>query len=1044
MSSKLPFSREARTHLSEHRDYFRWFNPSETGSPLRIKLGDPEAGTFRDHTAAGDVRIAFVYPLDDNEDSSDGRLYLKDTFIFDPFERHLKDFRSEISGKATPEVLSGAARLWENRPRSIEDLRVRNFAADVAALHGRPLTGEILLALKSQIAHLQEGLAPLFGFREGMRLKIADPQTHFLLQRGEEAYKFQFNFVVDDDADPANGRLFWVERFSVDARTGQLRDFARDWEVAADSPAEFKEAFAAWRDAKPRDERNAERMNAFAQAVAPAMLRAARVNTQPRPFERLSERREAQNGSLRQANLQGLEILQSYWLEKASRFPSEFQGSDLRAVVDLFRKAADEARTDPAGGPFAALERAATTPVEQNWAERLAADDLSQKINLLSQDGGDVRSTALFTLIREDLLKRDYFTAASFALGKLREGEMKVPAELEGKIAGLEAWLAGEGSLGMKAEAWLPKAARQAAAPAALAAFLAAPLGGAWVEAGLVARLGGRGAGRILAQGAGIAGEAATLTAVQNLALELNPNAPARWDRFGSDFIAASYLFGFLRLGNGLVSQASGTLARGTPGSWLAKNDVAFVYPVAPTGRLYTAALRPGLNRAGEIMVGGMYHATGIGAILASHALSNLHRNPGDRTGVGLLDSALEYAQVLVGYHLFNGLTYGRLSSTLGEARLRLQERRASAARNAPLDTPVTGGTGTIPRIFATADLPKVKWPRTIRPYKSNLIELYGKDLGREMGQTLAKLYGKFPGMEPLFNPLRLGSLEDNAHYTAFAEARAFLLREGAARNPLEEPVWSWLREIESARRPFLRAVPEDSTPINSRYRAQLRQLFGNEAGEGALGFAALAKNFPATASEFNPEKLLEIPPEQFLEKFKAAAGPKVGRTTEEDAWAGAKSVVETLQDLVERKSPLVIAEGWGLKDYRNRDERAWRLQDGWVHLAGRVPEAAIQLNNNWASQKHFQIVGTNGFWFIQDLGSKHGTKLDGRPLLPHRPEPLKAGASISAGMYNYAFRLAPKGDAFLVEDLPKPGTSPVVIEDEMTLIDIRPSFSEN
>ena len=47
--------------------------------------------------------------------------------------------------------------------------------------------------------------------------------------------------------------------------------------------------------------------------------------------------------------------------------------------------------------------------------------------------------------------------------------------------------------------------------------------------------------------------------------------------------------------------------------------------------------------------------------------------------------------------------------------------------------------------------------------------------------------------------------------------------------------------------------------------------------------------------------------------------------------------------------------------------------------VLGRGPDAGIRLQDRWASQIHCEISERNGMLFFRDLGSRHGSLINGR-----------------------------------------------------------------
>lgn len=72
------------------------------------------------------------------------------------------------------------------------------------------------------------------------------------------------------------------------------------------------------------------------------------------------------------------------------------------------------------------------------------------------------------------------------------------------------------------------------------------------------------------------------------------------------------------------------------------------------------------------------------------------------------------------------------------------------------------------------------------------------------------------------------------------------------------------------------------------------------------------------------------------------------------------------------------------------------RLDAGDTFIAGRESSCAIQIRDNRASRKQFEIRKNGNTYFIVDLGSVNGTLLNGVSLQPSEPMPLKSGDAIA------------------------------------------------
>jgi len=145
-------SGETRDLLRKNSDFFEQIsdlNGDEASGkiPLNIRGKDPEARTEAVIQANGDVEVTFVYPIDGDADAENGRLYLRDTFLFDSSEQKLKSFKRDAESNNKG---SGNWAAWLEKykaaiaaaPLKAEDEKVQNFAKRVARTFGRPITDE--------------------------------------------------------------------------------------------------------------------------------------------------------------------------------------------------------------------------------------------------------------------------------------------------------------------------------------------------------------------------------------------------------------------------------------------------------------------------------------------------------------------------------------------------------------------------------------------------------------------------------------------------------------------------------------------------------------------------------------------------------------------------------------------------------------------------------------------------------------------------------------------------------------------------------------
>ncbi len=83
------------------------------------------------------------------------------------------------------------------------------------------------------------------------------------------------------------------------------------------------------------------------------------------------------------------------------------------------------------------------------------------------------------------------------------------------------------------------------------------------------------------------------------------------------------------------------------------------------------------------------------------------------------------------------------------------------------------------------------------------------------------------------------------------------------------------------------------------------------------------------------------------------------------------------------------------------------------VVTLGRAPENTIVLNDSSASDRHAEVRPEGRGYVLVDLGSAHGTLLNGQPLRPQMPQGLQAGDVITIGLTRVTVEMTPGSTAF-------------------------------
>lgn len=88
--------------------------------------------------------------------------------------------------------------------------------------------------------------------------------------------------------------------------------------------------------------------------------------------------------------------------------------------------------------------------------------------------------------------------------------------------------------------------------------------------------------------------------------------------------------------------------------------------------------------------------------------------------------------------------------------------------------------------------------------------------------------------------------------------------------------------------------------------------------------------------------------------------------------------------------------------------EREIALHEG-ENILGRTPEAALWVDHGSVSRRHARLTVRDGTAQLEDLGSRHGTFVDGAQI--HEPTPLQDGARIGLGSVSMIFRVFEPAD---------------------------------
>lgn len=743
-------SGETRDLLRKNTDFFEQIsalNGAEDPEkiPLILRGKDPKARTEAKIQANGDVEVSFVYPIDDNADSEDGRIELRDTFLFDSAEQKLKSFNRsvEYNGKG-----QGNWQAWFEKykatidaaPLKIEDAKVQKFATEVARSFGRPITDEdgstlpeIRDVLKKDPSYVAAAHALIVKQREQfpqlpeMVLKIKDNLNFYTIVHGEENLELVLNIAVDADGDAANGRIQMKDRFILDAKTMALKELKRSWELAPESAEteDLKGLLAALQNEAPPSQEEAAK---FIGGMLPVLLYgsdrdaagglAKLVTPRPLPKDyrspfarRISEAKQAlaatpagvvesleTMAALSHATLgQSHEASLGWWDRKVLGKASVDLNGGEAAIQGLFQKAVEQLKATPTASAFEVLKAVKVDGAEAALRERLLADPRAAQLNSIGRETDDaLRAKEFLAFARDDLVNHFEFAAAGVQIAQRLRSNETLKASAEEILALAE----GRGSFGAKMEVLTPRFVKQIADWKTLAAMGAAPFLGTFAELGGLKALSAMGkvrtisgAGRFGASVVGMGFEAVAFTGIHK-GLESAVHDPSKvWATAPKEILGATLLFGSMRFGHALSGRFARSMADGKWGTMFggktAGEGLGFV--VSPTGRVLEDQLMTGsLTQSGRIAASVANHGSGISAMYVAGAIGRKYGlHPEDKKNLGehWFDAALMYTQASVGFSLANKMTGGKLQGSLAEMKVRTsQYAEAPAKEEAPAE----------------------------------------------------------------------------------------------------------------------------------------------------------------------------------------------------------------------------------------------------------------------------------------------------------------------------------------------------------------------
>jgi len=736
--------------LAENRDFYKSLRElqDKKETPLRPQAKGADARAESKLRDNGDVEVSLILPIDDNGDPSDGRLYVKDTFVFDPSESVLKSYQRSFEnnlkgGEEWKGWLEKYQALAKQEHRPITNPEVQVFAQRVARSYSRPITDSAANTLPEiKAAFTEEGriLATtnqqVLDLDAGLQLKIKDTLNYYSLTKRDGKLEVTLQLSVDDDKDAADGRILLRDKFILNGETLAFERLERQWSLAPESTEapRFTDALASLQ-AKP--DPAPEAAEAFITKLLPALLPKGPSDLSPAlslmgapikiPYgSRQSFAKGGDPAALQSAAKFSLETMQVVAQEQLAQRIDEGRGwasfgnkidpaAERGAIDSLFKKAAALSAEQPGADPFALLRGLSLDSEGQRLRDRMLGDKVMVELNDLAKEPDPaLRSASLAAFARQRLLTESGLGQSAATIAEALKNDPPTRRTAEDILAILE----GKGNFGQKVGYILPRFSQEVSKPSMLLGMAAAPFLGTAFE------LGGLKLGLQLAKGgqlgwkarglatlAGMSGEALAFTGIHKTIDSLNHDPSKVWENTGGEILSSILLFGAMRtahLGSGF---ATARMAEGRLGSLFGKRLGEAGYSgfgITPFGRIlegrFAAAAGAGiptLTTTGRFASGLLNHGSGIlGMQLSGSASRSLGLTPGNGQsfGANFFDATVGYGQAMVGFNLANAATHGKLQPAVSEFKLRVAGmpsgniERAEAGRPAnPEAAPVEG-----------------------------------------------------------------------------------------------------------------------------------------------------------------------------------------------------------------------------------------------------------------------------------------------------------------------------------------------------------------
>lgn len=191
----------------------------------------------------GDLKVTFVYPLDNDYDHSNGRMFVKDIFVYDGKDHLPKKVDREFAWNRRGDKRE-QWKKWEKEYRGIAKPtknQFLRFANTVAKTYSRPIdskTFEILKSVAGNPAYF-ESVKKLILEEAGLGIKAKDEKSHITVHNNGQIIDVVFAYVLDDGDPDTEGQLFLHDTFTFLATNPREPiGYEREFIVAQGSPSE--------------------------------------------------------------------------------------------------------------------------------------------------------------------------------------------------------------------------------------------------------------------------------------------------------------------------------------------------------------------------------------------------------------------------------------------------------------------------------------------------------------------------------------------------------------------------------------------------------------------------------------------------------------------------------------------------------------------------------------------------------------------------------------------------------------------------------------